>query len=172
MHIAIVVDNLGGGGAEQVVRHLSSGLIERGHKVDIIMQRPIIHQTPHPSVRLLWLDGAPDRLTEERFAHVLSRAIQFRSPSRTLEWAHQAFEWVQMANALRWNPFSLPSRRRILLVPALASYMEVERPDCILPNDRRSMLTTIIGCHMAGDPPPHRSRESREHSYGICRFDI
>ena len=48
MHIAIVIDTLGGGGAEKVVCHLSSGLIERGHKVDIIMHRPIIHQPPPP----------------------------------------------------------------------------------------------------------------------------
>ena len=156
MHIAFVIDTLGSGGTERVVSYLSSGLIERGHKVDIIADQAIIDYSYniHPNVRLLWFDGTPDQLTEERSAHVLSRAIQFRSPPRTLEWAHQAFEWVLVANAFRWNPFSLPGWHRLRLARALASYMDVERPDCILPNDRRTMLATFIGSHMAGNQCP------------------
>lgn len=154
MHIAIIIDTLGGGGAERIMCQLSSGLIERGHKVDIIMHRPIIYRSPSPNIRVLWLGGVPDRLTEERSAHVLSRSIQFRSPSRTFEWAHQAFEWAQIANAVHWNPLCWPGRRRRRLARTLASYLEVERPDCVLPNDRRSILATFMGCCMAGEYPP------------------
>ena len=154
MHIGILMDTLGGGGAEAVTCRLTSGLIERGHKVDILVQRPIIHHHPDLNVRVLYFGGAPDRLTEELSAGVLARAIQLHSPSRTHEWARQAFEWVQVANALRWNPVRLPSSRRLHLARLLTSYMEVERPDCVLPQDRRSILATLIGRSMTAESLP------------------
>ena len=154
MHIAFVIDHLGGYGAEQVVYRLVHGLSERGHKVDIILLQPIIHRHLPQKVRVFLSGGEPDRLTEERSAHVLARAIQLRPRSRTFEWAHQAFEWAQAANALHWNLRFPPSIRLIRQARAMASYLEVEGPDCVLPNIIRSIWVTFLGCHMAGKHVP------------------
>ena len=154
MHIAIVIDHLGGYGAEQVVYRLVYGLSERGHKVDVIPLQTIIHRDLPQNVRVFLPGGTPDRLTEERSARVLTRAIRLRPPSRTLEWAHRAFEWAQAANAFHWNPRVTPSRRLLHQARALASYLGVERPNCVVPNLHHSMDATFLGCRMAGECPP------------------
>lgn len=154
MHIAFVIDHLGGYGAEHSVYRLVSGLSERGHKVDVIPLQTIIHRHLPQNARVFLPGGAPDRLTQERSAHVLARAIRLRPPSRTLEWAHRAFEWAQAANALHWNPRVPPSRRLFRQARAVASYLEIERPDCVLPNLHSSIDATFVGCRMTGECPP------------------
>ena len=47
MHIALIIADLGGGGAETVVLSLAGGLIDRGHRVDIVLfQTKIYRQVP------------------------------------------------------------------------------------------------------------------------------
>ena len=154
MHIAIVIDHLGGYGAEQVVYRLAPSLSERGHKVDVIPLQTIIHRHLPQNVRVFLPGGMPDRLTEERSAHVLARAIRLRPPSRTLEWAHRAFEWAQASNALHWNPRVPPGSRMLRQARAVASYLDVEKPDCVLPNLYRSIFVTYLGGRMTGECPP------------------
>ena len=154
MHVAILIDHLGGYGTEQRICRLSSGLIERGHRVDIILMDTIIHRQPSQNVRVFLLGGAPDRLTEELSPDVLSRAVQLPSPSRTLKWARQAFDWVQMANLFHWNLRYMPGRRRLSKPRALAAYMKNEKPDCVLPNLIYSIEAAFVGCCMARECPP------------------
>ena len=154
MHVAFVIDHLGGYGAEQVVYRLVHGLSERGHKVDVILLQPIIHRRLPRNVRVFLQGGEPDRLTEERSAHVLDRAIRLRPRSRTFEWAHRAFAWVQAANALHWNLRFFPSIRLVRQARAMASYLEVEGPDYVLPNIVRSIWVTFLGRRMAGEHVP------------------
>ena len=142
-HIAFVIDHLGGYGAEQVVYRLVHGLSELGHKVDVILLQSIIHRRLPQNVRVFLVGDVSDRLTEERSARVLERAIRLRPPSRT-------FEWVQAANALHWNLRFPPSIRLVRQARAVASYLEVEGPDCVLPNIARAIWATFLGRRMAG----------------------
>lgn len=140
MHVGIVISVLGGYGAEQVVYRLASGLSERRHRVDVVVLNTIIHRDLPSNVRLFLCGGAPDRLTEERSAHVLARAIQLPSPSRL-----RLLDWVQMANLFHWNLRYMPGRRRLPKARALAAYMKNEKPDCVLSNlrsatDRKSVV--------------------------------
>lgn len=178
MHIAFVIDSLGGGGTEQVVYRLVDGLSERGHKVDVVVLQTIIYHHLPQSVRVFLLGGAPDQLTKERSAHVLARSIQLCPPSRTLEWAHRAFEWAQAANALHWNPRFPPSLRLVRQARAVASYLEVEGPDCVLPNIDRAIWATFLGRRMVGENMPvipmvhgdlhHLSYRSRQKFQHLC----
>lgn len=184
MHIAFVIDSLGGGGAEQVVYRLVDGLSERGHKVDVVVLQTVIYHHLPQCVRVFLLGGGPDRLTEERSAHVLARSIQLRPPSRTLEWAHRAFEWAQAANALNWNPRFPPSLRLVRQARAVASYLGVEGPDCVLPNIARAIWATLLGLRMVGENVPvipmvhgdvhhlsYRSRRKFQHLFpGAAHF--
>ena len=145
MHIAFAVSYLGGYGAGQVVYQLARGLSERGHKVDVMLLQTIIHRHLPQGIRVFLPGDAPDRLTEERFAQMLARAFQLRPPSRVFQWRH-------VAKALRWDPRALPSRRLLRHACAIASYLDVERPDCVL-SQSTSMWATFLGCCMADKQP-------------------
>ena len=151
MHIAFVIDLLGGYGGEHSVYRLVRGLSERGHRVDVIPLQTIIHRHLPRNVRVFLLGGAPDRLTEERSAHVLARAIQLRPPSSS---TFSILRLAQAANALHWDPRVLPGRRLLRQARAVASYLDVEKPDCVLPNLYRSMCATYLGGRMTGECPP------------------
>ena len=43
MHIALIVRDLGGGGTQRSVLWLARGLLDRGHRVDILLLRAKIH---------------------------------------------------------------------------------------------------------------------------------
>ena len=57
MHIAFVINSLGGGGAEQVVYRLVDGLSERGHKVDVVVLQTVIYHHLPQGVRVFLLGG-------------------------------------------------------------------------------------------------------------------
>ena len=164
MHIAFVVHDLGGYGTEQVAHQLVNGLSYRGHEVDVILFQTIIHRHLPQGIRVFLTRDAPDRLTAERSAQVLARAVVLRSPARSLGWA-------RMASALHWNPYALPSWDLLRKARAVASYLEVEKPDCILPQ-YSPMWATFLGRHMAGKhlpiiPVVHTDVRHRGHRFRL-----
>ncbi len=177
MHVAFVISHLGGNGAERVVYRLARGFSDRGHKVDIVLFQTIIHRRLPEGVRVFVLGEAPDRLTEEKAADVLARAIQLPAPCR-------AFDWVRVANAFHWNPLCLPSKRMLRRARAVASYMQLERPDCVVSHLPRAETATLLACRMTGERPPivptvhshvhHRSYRNRLRSrrlfHGAAHF--
>lgn len=52
MHVAFVIENLHGGGAQRVVLVLAGGLADLGHTVDLVLFEPIIRQPVPDGVRL------------------------------------------------------------------------------------------------------------------------
>ncbi len=167
MHVAFVIPYLGGNGAERVVYRLARGFAARGHKVDIVLFHTIIHRSLPEEVRVFLAGDAPDRLTEERNGDVLARAVRLHARPGPRD-------WMRAAGAFRWNPLCLPSGRLLRQTRAVASYMETERPDCMLPHLSRSQAATLLAGRLLGGHPPviptvhsdvhHRSRRDRRRS--------
>ena len=99
MHIAFVIPDLAGGGAERGALGLAGGLIGRGHRVDVVLFRARIHYSEEVTddARLFVMDSEPDRRTEEGAALLLSRLVPLHAPSRV-------WDWITIASALHWDP--------------------------------------------------------------------
>ena len=149
MHIALVVRDLGGGGAERSVLWLARGLLDRGHRVDILLFRAKIHfsgEVPKEA-RLFVVDAIRDRLTEECAAPELARLVRLHASTLPLH-------WINMARALHWDLRCLPGRRLARWSNAVANYLEIESPDCLLPNlSRAEAATFLAGRSLARLPP-------------------
>lgn len=150
MHITLVIPNLKGGGAERMVLNLAQGLIDRGHRVDIVLVRPLFHYVNEISVnaRLFAVDNVPARFSKGSGAGVAARLAHLPVSSGALDWLHAArsFGW----DLLRCRPdLKLLRRAR-----AIASYMASERPDCVLPSLPRAKAATLLAGRMLIEPPP------------------
>ena len=149
MHIALIIRDLIGGGAERSVLWLARGLLERGHRVDILLFQAKVHysgEVPRDA-RLFVVDDVPDRLTKERAAPVLERLVPLPAPPRPLPWVH-------MAGAVRWDVRCLPSRRLARWTRAVMSYLESESPDCIFPSLSRAEAASLLACRFTHRHPP------------------
>ena len=149
LHIAFILPNLSGGGAQRSVLNLAGGLIDRGHRVDVVLFRARIHYPKEvpKGMRLFVVENRPDRRTEESAAEVLASLVQLRVSSRH-------FDWMRMARALNWDPLCLPGPRLVRQARAVASYMALEKPDCVLPSLSRPNIAALLACHfLAGHPP-------------------
>ena len=147
MHIAFIVPHLGGGGAERSVLGLATGLIERGHSVDLVLlQTRIYHPVPQ-SARLFVVDNKPDKPTQEKSPHLLPELIELSTSPRL-------FERLRMMSILKWDPFCLPSPHLVLRSRALASYMTHEMPDCVLPNVLNTEVATLLAARLLTEHAP------------------
>ena len=150
MHIALVIPDLGGGGAERSILALAAGLIRRGHKLDLLLFRTRIHyaeEVPEDARLFVLSRDRPDRRTEEGAGKVLPRLIPISVTST-------AFDRVRLASALDWDPRCLPGNLLARQARAVASYVARENPDCVLPSLPRPKIATLLGCSLLADPPP------------------
>ena len=149
MHIAFVLPSLAGGGAERVVLTLARGLIDRGHKVDLVLSSStqILYSKEVPEeVRLFASRITSDKFTKENAADVLARLVRLRPRWRG--------NWLRLASALHWNPLGVPAASRLYQACAIASYMVDEKPDCILPVLQAPHIATLLACHLVKESPP------------------
>lgn len=151
MHVAFVLPNLAGGGAERSILTVANGLIERGHKVDIVLLGARVHypaEVPHKA-RLFVVDRkSDDRTTKSAEAQdVLANSIQLsvRPKSR---------DWLNIMDALGWDPLCLPEARLLRYVRAVATYVHRERPDCMVPSLPRAKIVALLACRLSGPHPP------------------
>ena len=162
MHIALVINDLGGGGAERSILNLTSGLIGQGHRVDLLLfRRRIDYAKEVPKEARLFVMGKnPDRSMVDSAEDVCRPRSQ---ASRTAT----PLDWTRLANACGWDPFCLPHRGLVRDARAVAWYLERENPDCVLPNLPRPIAITLLGSRLLkGHPPPiiptiHNFVESR-----------
>ena len=149
MHIALVINDLGGGGAERVVLNLARGLIDRSHRVDIAMFHGDVHYPEDipQETRLFVMDGGSDKSTKESANAGQTRLVRVHVPLRSLDWA-------RAASALHWDPLCLPTSRMVAQARAIASYIALERPDCILPNLPGPKIATLLAYHFLSESPP------------------
>ncbi len=147
MQVAFVIENLHGGGAQRVVLGVAGGLADLGHTVDLVLFEPIIRQTVPDGVRLFAIKDTPDKPTEERFGQALARVAQLSVTSGIPD-------WIRVAGAFRWDPFCLPSRRRVHMARGMTHYAAREQPDCILPSLHRSIVATLLARGLSTRHPP------------------
>ena len=147
MHVAFVIENLHGGGAQRVVLGLAGGLADLGHTVDLVLFEPIIRNPVPDGVRLFAIKDARDKPTEERFGQTLARVAQLSVTSGFLD-------WIRVAGAFHWDPFCLPSRRRVHMARGVAHYAAREQPDYILPSLHRSIVATLLARGLSTRHPP------------------
>ena len=132
LHIAFVITNLGGGGADRSLLTTADGLIRLGHRVDIVLLRPGIrkHQEIPTAARLVLSESASDALEAEE---------ESRIPASVCRWHVERAGKVllrdagRLLQALNWNPLSLPNAGMFKSALFVADYVRKETPDCVLP---------------------------------------
>ena len=150
MHITVIVPNLSGGGAERMVLNLAQGLIDHGHRVDIVLIRALFHYVKEVPVnaRLFVVDNIPDRSSKGKAAGLAARLEQLSVSSGGFNWLHvaRAFDW----DLLRCRP----DLRLLRRARAIASYIARESPDCVLPSLPRAKVATLLAGRFLANPPP------------------
>ena len=144
MHIALVIKDLVGGGAERSVINLAAGLVGRGHTVDIVLFRRVSDYAIPEGVRVSVVEHGSDHSSS---AEILTPPNRNGLPS-------EPSAWVRAASALNWHLSCLPSRRSLRNALAVASYITREGPDCILPNLRQATLASFLACRFLPEHPP------------------
>ena len=150
MHISLVIPDLNGGGAERMVLNLAQGLVDRGHAVDIVLMRPLLHYTQEVprDARLFYVDPVHGRSGNGDATGPGARLQHLPAPSGGVNWLHtaRAFDW----DLLRCRPdLKLLNRAR-----AIASYMAREIPDGVLPSLPRAKAATLMAAGFLPQPPP------------------
>ncbi len=129
---------------------LATGLIGRGHRVDLVLFRRRIHYTEEvpDAARLFVLPcNWPDGHAEGRAADMLGRLDPVSAASKP-------FDWVRAARAVGYDPLCLPGRPLVREAAAIAAYMAGEKPDCVLPSLPRPKIATLLACCFLNAPPP------------------
>ena len=171
MHVAFVLPSLAGGGAERSLLTVANGLIERGHRVDIVLFGARIHYPAEvpPNARLFVVDRKLDHRTKKsaRANEVLARSDRLSVPSRSRD-------WLSIMDALRWDPLCLPDPDLVRQARAVATYLSHQQPDCVVPSLPRAKIAALLAGRLSGTHPPivpairnvlHARRRSHKRSY-------
>ena len=148
MHIGLIISDLRGGGAERSVLTLAGGLIDRGHRVDIVLLRTSIqyfNEIPKDA-RLFVMENGGNSSSEDSGDN-RGRMVQLHVPPKPLD-------WLRVAKALHWDPLCLSGPTLAHHARAVASYMDRETPDCVLPNLSRPNAATLLACRLLAKHPP------------------
>lgn len=150
-HVAFVLPNLAGGGAERSLLTVANGLIEGGHRVDIVLFGARIHypaEVPRKA-RLFVVEHKPDVRTTKsaRANEILADLIDLSVPSRSRD-------WLSIMNALRWDPLCLPGPRLVRQARAVAGYLSDQQPDCVVPSLPRAKIAALLAGQLLGTHPP------------------
>ncbi len=146
--VAMLISNLGGGGAERITLRTAGGLAKLGHLVDIVLFEPVFNFNREiPSnVRLTVLCGRSATLAS-RDAPRSARMCNERAPLMSL---------VRLAAGLESNRLRL-----LLLRPKIAgnvlrlnAYIERERPDIIFANLPSMEYSAFLAARTLSLPPP------------------
>ncbi len=148
VHVAFTIPDLGGGGAETVVLNLAEELLRRGHRVDIVLLQAIV-QRHVPQGTRLFVAGDTTELSVPGKVAPETRPQVIEAPTTST-----SADWIRAARALNRDPLCLPSMRLVRQARAVASYMEHEKPDCVLPNIRRAQFATLLACRLFKRHPP------------------
>ena len=152
LHIAFVITNLGGGGAERILLKTADGLIGLGHRVDIVMLRPGIryHQEIPAAARLMLSECASDALEAEEESRIPAPVCRWH-----VERAGKALlrDAGRLLQALNWHPLSLPNAGMFRDTLFVADYVAKETPDCVLPSLPKAKVATLLAKALLGSFP-------------------
>lgn len=130
--IAILSPSLAGQGAERKALYIAAGLLERGHDVDLLLQRLLCHypeEVPE-GARVFYSSGRSDARTQrnlDRIAGSPRPLVSDRPPWRV------RYPRIGIATSLRPDLFPLLLSTRLPRWAAgIAAYLDRERPDALL----------------------------------------
>lgn len=129
-HLAIFLRSLdGGGGAERAMVNLAGGLIERGHRVDLVLgvREGAFFEEIHPDVNLV----------------ILGRRSAYRAWPQLLRRPGSC--WRMISALMPPNPHWV-----LGCIPALGDYLKREQPDGLLSALNYSNLAAIWAHRLAG----------------------
>ncbi len=139
--IAMVIPHLRNGGAERVALSIAGGLLERGHHVDmIVLGKGVDYPNEVPErLRLLVLNDPRE---------VATRRMQ----NSTLKTFFAVY--IQAAKFLNWRIGILPSIKRIRSAIWLTHYINLSKPNFVVPHMQHSTMIAQLASSMAVQPVP------------------
>ena len=150
--ICILIPSLAGRGAERKALHVATGLIERGHEVDLLLQRLVCHYPDEvpDGVRIFFQSRRTDGKTRknlDRIPVVPSPLVPGLPPRRV--------RYPRMALALRLHRTQLPlltSTRLPRWAAEVAAYLDRERPDALLAMNVLAAAAATMALNFARRP--------------------
>ena len=150
---SILTPSLGGQGAERKALYVAAGLIERGHEVDLLLQRLVCHypdEVPE-GARIFFQSRRTDERTRknfERMPAVPRPLVPERRPWRV--------RCPRIGLASRLNRGQLPllaSTRLPRWAVEAAAYLDRERPDALLAMNVLAATAAGMALHLVRRPP-------------------
>ena len=135
-----------------MVLTLARRLIERGHTVDLVLFKTVIHycmdEIPDKA-RLFFMHDMPDQITKNNPAYTHLRAHMI--PVGTYA---TSYWWRYVAKTIKWFPWARPSRVEFHRASQIASYINKQRPDIIFPSLPRDKIAALLAQHLSPSSPP------------------
>ena len=151
--IAILTPTLAGGGAERKALFVAAGLLERGHDVDLILQRLICHypgEVPD-NIRLFFQSNRSDAKTRSNLKRIA--AIPRPLVAAPMPWQ---VRYPRVALVSRLQRRQLPlliGTRPPRWATSIATYLDRERPSALLAMNVLAVATTTLATALAHRPP-------------------
>ena len=155
--IAILVPTLKGGGAERKALAIASGLLRRGHEVDLVVERLACdypYEVPGES-RLFYIHRSADDPDSQKNLTLMSAAPRrIRGESFRIRYPRLALATATLSNSSRTQLPLLMSTRLSRCAAAVAEYLDRERPSALL----AMLIPSTAAATMAARLVRHRVR--------------
>ena len=151
--IAILTPTLAGGGAERKALYIAGGLLERGHDVDLILQRLICHypgEVPD-GVRLFFQSNHSDAKTRSNLGRVA--AIPRPLIVSPTPWRVYCPRIALISRLQRKHIPLLISTRPPRWAASIATYLVREQPSALLAMNVLAATTTTLATTLVDRPP-------------------
>ena len=151
--ISILTPTLAGGGAERAALFLASGLLERGHAVDLVLERLVCHYPADVpfQARLFFMSGVDATV----MARLQQEGIICRSlVPGPLPWR---VRYPRLGAIAKLDMKQLPllmSTRPPRWAAGVAAYMDREKPDGLLAVNGLAVVTATLAARLVRCPAP------------------
>ena len=154
--MGLVLSSLGGGGAERVLLTLAAALIERGHRVDLLLLRPEVRFRQMPEqLRLYYLQGR--RPTRGIRAGQIGRP----SPLAVRPWSILA-KWRDIRRRYPELALGVRNARDVL---GVARYVHEAKPMLLMSALQRADLATMLAAPALSVPVAVSIHNNIERAY-------
>ena len=153
-HIGILTPSLAGQGAERKALYLGNGLLERGHKIDILLQRLICHYPDEvpDQARIFYMSSRGDARTRASLERVATTPHPL-VPEPSPWWIR--YPRIGMATRLRRKQLPLLISTRLPRWAAgIAAYIDREHPHALLAMNvlAATAAAMAMAIHLAPQP--------------------
>ena len=150
--VAILTPSLAGQGAERKALYIGAGLLDRGHEVDILLQRLICHYPDEvpDRARIFFTSGGSDARTRANMERIV--AIHRPLVPDPLPWR---VRYPRLGMATRLRRKQLPLLMSTRLPPwaaGVAAYLERERPCALLAMNVLAATAATMALHLTRYP--------------------